>query len=320
MSIRAFWREPLLHFLLLGALLYLLRPVLPEWAPLAPTGGELRVSVEDQARLIRNWHRETGRLPDERTLQALIERHVEGEVLLRQALRMRLHYNDVVTRQRLINNLRFLEPDTALPDAALFQQAVALNMMETDLVAKRRLIQLVRLRIESQVHVTEADLQRHYRANLDRYRHPASYSFEQRFFSRDRDDQDSADVAAKALQQLRSGVQATDPLASPFLHGDVFSALPASRIAEIFGDAAVVSIQQLSPGDWSEPVASVYGHHLFRLESRQDERQRPFDSVRQQVIAEVYAEREAAYLKTWLKLHKRRYRIAVDAIPVGDSA
>ncbi len=57
MSGRSFLRYPLLHFLLLGGLLFLAQDFLPR--PADP----IRVSAADIERLRQDWARDTGRVP-----------------------------------------------------------------------------------------------------------------------------------------------------------------------------------------------------------------------------------------------------------------
>jgi peptidyl-prolyl cis-trans isomerase C len=94
-------REPLLHFLLLGALVYAVM------AGRAPDPGERRIVV-DQAvvsRMVERWQQSFRRLPTQAETDALIRDYVKGEVYYREALRLGLDQNDEAVRRLMRNKL-----------------------------------------------------------------------------------------------------------------------------------------------------------------------------------------------------------------------
>lgn len=97
--IRRLLGEPLVHFLVLGALVFAFyRP-----------GDERRifVSAAEQERLATIWAGEAGRAPDARDVNGLIAAHVEEEVLTREATRLGLDEGDTIIRRRLAQKMRF---------------------------------------------------------------------------------------------------------------------------------------------------------------------------------------------------------------------
>ena len=103
-------RHPLLHFLLIGALLFAGK----QWLPPPPSAElqTIRVSATDLRRLQGEWMRETARAPTESELQSSVQRHIDEELLLREALHLGLDTTDPVARERLVMNMRFAFPES----------------------------------------------------------------------------------------------------------------------------------------------------------------------------------------------------------------
>jgi hypothetical protein len=64
------------------------------------------------------WAAATGREPDEAELQSLQRQEIDDEILFREALARSLHRLDPVVKQRLVLNMRFLDPQTRAGDEA----------------------------------------------------------------------------------------------------------------------------------------------------------------------------------------------------------
>ena len=107
-------REPLLHFLLLGAALYALYGWLNDGLPgsqneIVVTRGQMR-SLE--AQFARVWQRP----PAPHELQGLIDNWVREEILFREGLVMGLDRDDPVVRRRIAQKVEFIL-DSAIPAA-----------------------------------------------------------------------------------------------------------------------------------------------------------------------------------------------------------
>lgn len=110
-------REPLLHFMLLGALIF------GGWKLTLPasSGNEQRITISanDVERLRQQAMRQWGREPTPAALATLVEADIREQVLYREALALGLDRDDVVIRRRLVQKLdslaqdRIGEPDEA---------------------------------------------------------------------------------------------------------------------------------------------------------------------------------------------------------------
>lgn len=141
-------REPLVHFLLLGILLFGLHAAL---------GGRLlegrdRIVIDaDVARAIADsQERQLGRRPSEAELRGAIQRRVEDLVLLAEARRRGLDEGDVIVDRRLIQKAGFL--------------------------------------LEGAPSPTAEELSAYYSTHADRYARPTRVVVRQRFFSGSQED------------------------------------------------------------------------------------------------------------------------------------
>jgi hypothetical protein len=103
-------REPLVHFLLAGALLFV---VFGRGEPEATTQDkEIVVNAADIERLGQIFERTWRRPPSDDELQKAVNDYVREEVLYRTALSLRLDKDDTIIRRRLRQKMDFLFEDT----------------------------------------------------------------------------------------------------------------------------------------------------------------------------------------------------------------
>jgi hypothetical protein len=177
--IRRLLREPLLHFLLLGALLFLAYGGLNRTGLTAPD--EIVVSRNQVEGLAMQFERVWQRAPTADERQALIESWVRVVVVYRVALAMRLEQDDPVVRRRLSQKVQFIL-DTGSASGA----------------------------------PTEAELQAWLDAHADRYRVEATYALNQRYFDPARHGGGVAGAETAAKRALAAGrTTAGDPTMLP---------------------------------------------------------------------------------------------------------
>jgi len=116
----ALLHEPLVHFLMLGALVFV------AMAGRAPDLGERRIIVDEPvvAGLVNHHVRAFRRPPTAEELDGLIRDHVRGEVYYREALRLGLDTDDEVVKKRLRNKMLAIagaEAEAAQPSDAELQ-------------------------------------------------------------------------------------------------------------------------------------------------------------------------------------------------------
>jgi hypothetical protein len=106
-------REPLLHFLLLGGLIFAVFGGGPSDA--GGADGQIVVSNADIDRLAAAFARTWNRPPDSTELDAQVHDYIREEVLYRAALQLGLDKDDSIIRRRLRQKMEFLFEDTIPP-------------------------------------------------------------------------------------------------------------------------------------------------------------------------------------------------------------
>lgn len=248
-------REPLLHFVVLGGLIFALEAVVA--APDGPGPGErapLVVSTELAEGLAARHEDRLGSPPDASERRSLVEAFVRREVLYRSAMELGLDQSDDVVRQRLIQKMEFVLDNRA--DVA---------------------------------EPTDEELIAFMESNADRYRDPPRMSFTHVFFARDQRRQNAEGDAETALAELRAESPVPERAAErgdPFMLQYDFVRRSSDDIRRGFGSTFADAVEALPLGEWSGPVLSSYGVHLVRVGARSEGGLPPLDVVRERVAAE----------------------------------
>ena len=299
-------RAPAVHFLLIGGVLHLLAAAWP-----GVSTGVIAVHADDLARLQREWRAESGRPPTPPELRASLQRYLDDEILLAEALRLELDQRDRVVRQRLIENLRFAFPGGGDDVESRLAQARTLGMPASDLVVRRRLIQLMEHRLVGEVAVDEVRLRDYVNAHAARYAAPTRLSFRQVFYSRDRLAGDARAAAEGALPVLQAAPDApTAAFGDPFLLGESAVAATPDVLARRYGSGFARAVADFPVGVWSGPLESAYGWHLVRIDAREAAGMPDFEAVRVRAAYAWRAEEERRVLQQRLQPLRRRYGVA----------
>jgi hypothetical protein len=223
-------REPLVHFLLAGAVLF---AVFGRREPEASSQDkEIVVSAADVERLGQVFERTWRRPPSDDEMQKAVNDFVREEVLYRTALSLGLDKDDTIIRRRLRQKMDFLFEDTV---------SVA----------------------------EESELRAFYAAHQDKFRAEALGSFRQIFIDTKRHDNPEGD-ARQLLRRLLSGQEDELTAGDPILLAESYSQTPMSQIAALFGDVFADELAKTPRGKWSGPLNSSFGLHLVRVTGIED--------------------------------------------------
>jgi hypothetical protein len=99
------FREPLLHFAVLGLGLFLL------WGLVGPPDAGLVVTLGTVDRLKADEERRLGRAPTDAEFDAVLQSWIDDELLYREGLALGLDTADPVVRRRVVQKMRFLYED-----------------------------------------------------------------------------------------------------------------------------------------------------------------------------------------------------------------
>jgi len=294
-------RHPVVHFVLLGAALFMLaRGVTNE--PSIPTPSRDVLDAATSASLREDWIARHGRPPAPAERQHLVDAALDEEALYRAALARGLDHSDPVVQGRLLRNMRFLVGDGD-DDAALYRDALALGLPASDLVVRRRLVDRMRHLLQEPafaVEPSDAELQAYLDANPARFAAPARVRLPHVFLGRQR----GAALAADARDLLHrlgpADVSRAAELGDPFPLPVDLSSAAAQDLARHFGAELAAAAVTLAPGSWHGPLPSPYGLHLIWVHQRWPAAAPPLDAVRSAVRAALLDERAAAALRAGL--------------------
>ena len=106
---KKFLKEPLVHFLLIGLVLFLIYGI-------GNTGqNESEILVDDNliTELAAKWELKRNRKPNLQELKGLVNQYIEQEVLYQEALSMNLDHNDEIVKRRLAQKMEFISDGLA---------------------------------------------------------------------------------------------------------------------------------------------------------------------------------------------------------------
>jgi hypothetical protein len=109
---KKFYKEPLLHFLIIGAMIFVLFSIVNKEEDIV-SGNKIVVSTVEIERLSNNWSKKWNRSPTETELRGLVDSYIKEEVYYREALALGLDKNDTILRRRLMQKMEFLSNDLA---------------------------------------------------------------------------------------------------------------------------------------------------------------------------------------------------------------
>jgi len=248
-------REPLVHFLVLGAVLFGIGILRGEGS--GPATNRIAITPGVVERLLEGFRMTWRRPPTESELRGLVEDYLKEEVLYREALEMGLDRNDQIIRRRMRQKLEFLTADL----------------------------------VES-FEPTEEQLQAHLDTNVDLYRQEATVTFVQVYISeREGVGQDRA-RAMSILEELSTNPHA-DPeqMGDPFMYATTHRDMRERELFGVFGEEFAAQVVELSVGQWSGPISSAFGLHIARLDALDPGRPSELTEVRNAVHRDVVSQR-----------------------------
>jgi hypothetical protein len=223
----------------------------------------------------------------------------DDERLYRAALDLGVDRNDRAVRGRLARLASFVGEDAA-GEAALVDEARRLGIARNDLVVKRHLALVMRLaagRLEPGERPTEDDV-RTYRARHEaELATPARVRFTHVYLGRARHGDALAASADALLATLRrDGVTPAQAaaLGDPFPIGAAVGPLSAADVDRRFGPGFAAALDAVEPGTWAGPIESSYGRHLVWVHERLPSSEPSLDAVRGRVVHRLLRERQEA--------------------------
>jgi hypothetical protein len=244
--LRKLMHEPLLQFLFLGALLFVVAHAIEVWK----SSADHTILIDDGVikRLSSLYEMQMGPTPSPARIDGMIDDYVHDEILYREAIKSGLDQDDEIIRRRLIQKIEFLNRDLTV-------------------VAEP----------------TDTELKLYYERHRNQFIEPGKVTFSHIYFSPDNGGTAAALQRARdALAQLQTnGATMRAPqLGDRFPLQYDYAQLSRLDAVQIFGQTPIVdALFALPTGQWAGPIQSGYGWHLVFIGTRSNDSVPPLEQI-----------------------------------------
>ena len=230
-------REPLVHFLLIGAGLFLLFGWRggPASLPSGQAGEQSAKIVVTQSEIdqmvgvfTRTWQRP----PTELEMKGLIDSLVRNEIFYREAVAAGLDRDDGVIKRRLRQKMEFIFED-----------------------------------ITAQTEPTDEELLVYMKKHADSYLVDPQIAFRHVYINVDKRGKNAEADARQILAQLNAGAD-PDTVGDPIMLDAEIRLSPLWDIKKQFGEEFSRNLSGLKAGKWEGPIRSGFGLHLVHVTKR----------------------------------------------------
>jgi peptidyl-prolyl cis-trans isomerase C len=283
---RSVARDPLVHFAVLGAVMFGAFALLQDEADAPPSSTEIRYTVDDVAQLLFGFEAQWNRPPTQEEFNALVEDRVRQDILYREALALGLDKNDTIVMRRMAQKMQFIAEDTAAAHAP-----------------------------------TTEELKAWFAENGDLFRMAPRVSFRHLYFSPDRRGKNARADAEAALASLAGQPETLPEGTAPgdrFMFQDYYGERTPQAIAREFGPQFAQAVAQLPPGSWQGPVQSGLGWHLVYVDKLIPGRVPAFEEIAEEVKTAWLGKQKAA---AWQKAYdgmRAKYTVLLP-VPTEDA-
>jgi hypothetical protein len=263
--------EPLLHFAIIGGLIFTLYPLVEDFRN-APRN-VIVVSTARIDQLAAEYKSIWNKQPLESELDQLIERHIREEVYYRGALELGLERDDALVRSRLRQKMEFLM------DTSSYLQVPSIEELET-----------------------------HYADNETSFRRVPRLAFEQIYFG---NSPDPEIVTQSLRVLRTDSKKDPGEMGEHTLLPDRLGPSPPAAIDGVFGQGFFKQLVELPAGVWAGPVASAYGTHLIQILDNRPAYTPELEEIRDAVVDDWRAARALQVREQDYALRRAKFVIEI---------
>ncbi|WP_288373207.1 peptidylprolyl isomerase [uncultured Algoriphagus sp.] len=240
-------KEPLVHFLFLGGLIfgyfYLFN---------SESESENTIVIDDveYEYLLSLWKNQWKREPNEQDIKAFIDQYLRQEVFYKEALALGLDHNDIIVKRRLAQKMEAVSND--------------LNAMLNP--------------------PTDADLREFYESNDSLFLLPPTYSFRQVLFTNQESNWQQELTSMQVA--LQSGQDIPKARSLKLSISNEWKNSPLNEINKAFGGDFAFTLDSLPLNQWVGPISSGFGQHLVFISEKNESQLADFDLVKSYVEKE----------------------------------
>jgi len=273
---KKFIREPLVQFVLLGAILAVLISLGPDSG--TPRDDQIVVTAQKIDHLAGLWIQTWKRPPTPEELDGLVRDYLREELAYREGTAVGMDRDDAIIRRRIRQKMEFIAED-----------------------------------IGAMVEPTDDDLQEYLDANPDDFLIGPVFTFRQVFFSGDQRGSTVESDARDVLAQLSDSRDLdSTPLGDRVFFKPGYADEPIRDVASEFGMDFAMALEEVEPGHWQGPIRSAYGLHLVFIDEKIDGGVPPLSVIRPAVIREWKHTRKGEMLELFYEELAQKYEITVE--------
>ncbi len=277
---RKILKEPLLHFVLLGFIIFFVNDRVNDDAD--NEGKKIVVTSSQQENLENTFARTWQRPPTETELNSLIVDFIRQEIAYREGQAMQLDRDDIVIRRRMRQKLEMLAEDVA-----------------------------------SLVPPTEEEARAYFAKNAEDFRQAARLSVRQIYFQNDENADAAKQDALHVLDRLRYDEDSVDVIGAgdPSLLPRELENVSETELDSLFGTGFAEALRDVAEGTWSAPITSGFGIHLVKVDERIESRLPEFEEVSDYITRELLVMRRSQAIEALYAKLAENYAISIEASP-----
>jgi peptidyl-prolyl cis-trans isomerase C len=276
-------REPLLHFLLIGLVLFVSYSVLHPKSEAASDSNRIVLTPDDLVQMSITWLAQGRAPPTPEQMENLIELKVREEVLSREAIALGLDKDDTIVKRRLAQKMEFLAEGAAVD-----------NDPSVD------------------------TLRAWFKNNQQRFALLPRVSFHHLYFSSDQHGEHAREAAAHALGEVAGkpgDSKDAAALGDPFMYQDYYGDRSFDDMAKLFGLNFARALVNLKPGSWQGPVESGYGWHVIFVDSSTPGRVPTFEEIEADIKSDWIADQRMQAKAKAYETMRAHYQVVLPENP-----
>lgn len=283
LSMRSWVRSPALHFIAIGAALYLASVITAPPPRLERDTTPIVISESEIASLLQDWQDKFGTAPAATQRAELVQAAIDDEILYREALALQLDRRSPTIADRLQRIGSFVSENELEDPGRIEAEARRLGLERNDVVVRRHLIQLMRLILSSTTAhdaISDEAIAEYYEAHRLALVQPATLTFKHLFLRR----QHAAQAGDMLIALNASG--GTELAGDPFIRGAHIGPTSWDELERSFGPQFAADLRHAPLARWSGPFESAYGTHLVWVAARSAGEMPALAAVRSRIIHE----------------------------------
>jgi len=265
-------KAPLLHFALLGALLF----VLYTW--LNPNSMErddqLIISKGEIQHIVNIYENKWKRQPTEKVLKSLLDDYVLTQIYYLEGIKLGFDKNDNQIKRRV-----------------------------------RQKMEMISSNIFSALDVKDEALQTYLNDHPQKYVKDTVYSFRQIYVDENKHGSDLKTYLETIIRELRvSDIALSDPV----MMQDRYENVSSFSVNREFGKGFAKQLDGLTVGQWSEALKSGLGLHFVKLEKKVVSKKPTLDDVRDAVLKDYLHEKRKEMMEKQRQQMLKMYDVVME--------